>query len=101
MKNLIKVLYQYFSNPLPDVNLPYITMEWRNIRANLGGTCPDIAGLVDLMHASNYTAYSLPRNQEHNQGVPNTLNKVERSILINKLDADVLWAKTSSPALFW
>jgi hypothetical protein len=51
------VLQHYLAQDHPPYYLPYISMEWRNIRDNLGSNCPDIQGLVDALYSNSYTPY--------------------------------------------
>ena len=96
-----KVLHHYLAHDHPPYYLPYISMEWRNIRDNLGSSCPDIQGLVDALYSNSYTPYRLHGNGVEDQGVPDTLEMIERDkIMVQKIH-DVLWAHMDAPALFW
>ena len=96
-----KVFHQYLANPHPPFFLPYISMEWRNIRDNLGSSCPHIEELVDDLYRNNYAAYRLHGNGVEDQGVPDTLELVQRDKILVKKMSDVLWAHKDAPALFW
>ena len=96
-----KVLHQYFSNPHPSYYLPYISMEWRNIRDNLGNTCPNIKEVVEDLYNNHYTPYNVNGNSVEDQGVPEILEMITRDELLVSRTSDILWAHRDAPALFW
>ena len=49
------VLKHYLSNPIPDVFIPYIFMEWFNIRANVDNNCKDLGSLVKMFMKAGYS----------------------------------------------
>ena len=96
-----KVLHHYLAHDHPAYYLPYICMEWTHIANNLGSSCPDIQGLVDALYSNSYTPYWLHENGVEDQGVPVTLEKIERDKILDQQPYDVLWAHKDAPALFW
>ena len=95
-----KVLHHYLAHDHPAYYLPYICMEWTHIANNLGSSCPDIQGLVDALYSNSYTPYVLPFGFT-DQGVPDTLEMIEKDKILVKKMSDVLWAHKDAPALFW
>ena len=57
-----KVLTNYFSNPKPDVFIPYVFMEWYHIRHHTYGACPDLGSLVKLFVERGYRAWNIDNN---------------------------------------
>ena len=54
-----KVLTPYLSQPVPDVFLPYIFLEWMHIKLNLDNNCPDLEGLITQLSRAGYKPYDL------------------------------------------
>ena len=79
--------------------LPYISMEWRNIRENLGDSCPDIQGIVNALFSNSYTPYRLHGNGVKDQGVLETLEMIERDNILVKKMSDVLKVHNDAPDL--
>ena len=96
-----KVLHHYFSNPHPSYYLPYISMEWRNIKDNLGNACPNIKEVVEDFYNNHYTPYRLHGNSVEDQGVPDVLEMISKEKLLVKKTSDILWAHRDAPPLFW
>ena len=90
-----EVLQHYFSNPHPEVEIPYIIMEWNNDVMEKGGTCLDKEKFINTMLDNDYIAYKVPSKDD------------DYLIRIYKLDwitsglIDILWAKKSAHLLPW
>ena len=54
-----KVLLPYLSQPVDDVFLPYIFMEWMHIKVNLDNNCPDLEGLINQLTRAGYRPYDI------------------------------------------
>ena len=59
-----KVLEPYLSNPIEDVLIPYIFMEWMHVRVNLDGNCPNLESLVQLFIDLEYTPWDASKNKQ-------------------------------------
>ena len=42
-----KVLRPYFENPIKDVYIPYIFMEWAGVKQNVDNNCPGDPAIVE------------------------------------------------------
>ena len=48
------------------VDIPFIFMEWINIRNNRDGNCPDLEKLVKLLGTRGYAPFHINTNRELN-----------------------------------